>query len=62
MSCESSLQAFTQALSFSIALQADSFSGDELKEAEAVKVAVEEQTGGKLDVYTPNPEEDAAHW
>lgn len=42
--------------------QQELFSTGELELAASVKKAVEEQTGGKLSVYTTNPDEDAAHW
>ncbi|GFH20575.1 uncharacterized protein HaLaN_17719, partial [Haematococcus lacustris] len=38
------------------------FSGEQLKLADAVRAAVEAQTGGKLAVYKTNDDEDAAHW
>lgn len=41
--------------------QPGEYSADELKEADAVKAAVEAQSNGSLELYTPS-EEDAAHW
>lgn len=42
--------------------EASAYSADELADAAAIKAAAEAQVGGKLAVYTPNPDEDAAHW
>lgn len=42
--------------------ESSAYSADELSDAAAVKAAAEAQAGGKLAVYTPNAEEDAAHW
>jgi len=41
--------------------QPEQFSNEELKEAEKVTAAIEAQTGGKLQTYTPS-DEDAVHW
>ncbi|KAJ9511386.1 hypothetical protein QJQ45_029801 [Haematococcus lacustris] len=42
--------------------ESELFSGEQLKLADAVRAAVEAQTGGKLAVYKTNDDEDAAHW
>lgn len=50
-----------EALLYYTKAEADLFSADELKEADGYQAAIEAQTGGKLEVYQPGPE-DAAHW
>ena len=42
-------------------LQPEEYSADELKDAEKVTEAIEAQTGGQLQTYTPS-DEDAVHW
>ena len=44
-----------------LGLQPEEYSADELKDAEKVTEAIEAQTGGQLQTYTPS-DEDAVHW